>query len=57
MNGTIVYAEATHSFDIIPSDLIAIIAGGMVKEQTSLQNVTMDATRSRDPDFPDNPLR
>ncbi len=57
MNGTIVYSEATHCFDIIPSPLVSIIAGGMLKVQTSLDTVTMDATESRDPDFPDHVLR
>ena len=57
MNGTIVYSEVTHCFDIIPSPLVSIIAGGMLKVQTSLDTVTMDATESRDPDFPDHVLR
>jgi len=56
MNGTVVFGSAATSINIQPTPLMSIIAGGFQRYiSRNMSLITVDGSRSYDPDFPEAP--
>ena len=54
MKGTGLSGEYTIILDVVPGPLVAVIDGGTTKVVShQIKKLTLDASSSHDPDFPD----
>lgn len=53
MNDTIVFASAKTTFEVVPSDLMPVIRGGIKRSGSRNETIVLDGSLSFDPDFPD----
>nr|XP_039263739.1 uncharacterized protein LOC120339640 [Styela clava] len=51
---TILFGSSKEKIGVVPSNLVAMIDGGNVRTIARATNVTIDASSSYDPDYPDN---
>ena len=50
MTGTIVLHSEVSDFSVVPSDLVAVIAGGIQRFGSRSKTIVMDGSLSDDPD-------